>query len=119
MLEADEVRIIADTRRRLLRRSLLNVLVSFAVLASVFILGLGFHMISRPLRWQPIALVSAIALGGGAIGLIGSWCVTGVPPEALPNRIARRASQSSQRLLSRIYLLFPVVFGLLGAVASL
>jgi hypothetical protein len=110
MSDTDEVRIIADTRRRLLRRSILNVLVSCAALATVFILGRGFHMISLPLRWEPIALVSGIALVVGAVGLTGSWWVTRLPPEALTQRIALRQNDQAQTVLSRLFLLFPLLW---------
>jgi len=118
MSDADEERIIADMRQRLRLRAALNILVSAAALATVFILGLGFHMIARPLRWPPIAAVSAAGLLVGALGLTGAWWATRLPPEALSERIALRQSDRTQRFLSRIYLFFPLIMGVLGLLAS-
>jgi len=119
MSDAGDERVIAGMRRRLRLRAVLNVLTSFAALATVFILGLGFHMITRPIRWPPIALVSAVALLVGALGLTAAWWVTRLPPEALSERIALRQSDRTQQFLARIYLFFPLILGVLGVLASI
>ena len=118
MTEAEQDRIIADVRRRLRWRALLNLVVCLAVLATELMLGLGFHMITRPLRWQPIAMVSAIATSVGAVGITAAWWVTRLPREALTEEITLRESDRFQRLLSRIFLFFPLIMGLLGVIAS-
>ncbi len=119
MPDANEERITTDVRRRLGLRALLNVLVACAVFATVFILGLGFHMITRPLRWQPIALVCVLAALVGAVGLTAAWWMTRLPPQALSTRITLRDSDRVQRLMSRVYAIYPLIMGFLAFVGVL
>jgi hypothetical protein len=114
MSDANEERIAMDMRRRLVLRALLNILVACAVLATEFILGLGFHMITWPLRWRQIALVSILAALVGAVGLTAAWWMTRLPPQALATRITLRESDRVQRLMSRAYALYPLIMGLLA-----
>jgi len=118
MSEAEEDRIIADMRRRLRRRSLLNVVVSLTTGGGEIFFGLRFHIFTSPHRYGAIAVFTGLALLFGALGLIGAWWVTRLPPEALTQRIALRQSDRTQKLLSRIFLLFPLVFGVLGIISS-
>jgi hypothetical protein len=118
MAKAEEDRIIADTRRRVRLRSILNVLVSLTTGGGEIFLGLRLKIFTPPLQWGPIAVFAGLALMFGALGLTGAWWVTRLPPEALSQRIALRQSDHNQRLLSRIFLLLPLVFGVLGIISS-
>jgi hypothetical protein len=111
MSDADEERIIADMRGRLRRRALLIVLTSLAVIATEFVLVMGFHMITLPLRWQSIALVTAIAALVAVVGVTATYWATRLPPEALSTRITLRHSDRVQRILSRLYLFYPFILG--------
>lgn len=112
MSDADDERIMADMRRRIGWRALLNVLVSCAVVVTEFGLIVGLHMITRPPQWRQIASVTALAALVGAVGMTAAWWVTRLPPEALSARITLRNSERFQRFVSRLYLFYPIVLGL-------
>lgn len=118
MLDAKEDRIIADMRRRLLHRSLLNVAVSLAAAGGVVFFGLRMGAFSSPHGWTAIAALSGLALPLCGVGMIGAWWLTRLPAEALTPQIALRQSDRSQRTLSRIFIFFPLIMGVLGLVAS-
>ncbi|HSV03579.1 MAG TPA: hypothetical protein VLI41_10280 [Phenylobacterium sp.] len=118
MSEAEDDRIIADTRRRLLRRAFLNVAVALATVGGELFFGLRLKVLALPLHWQAVAVFTGLALLFGALGMIGSWWVTRLPPEALTPRITLRQSERIQRFLSRIFLFFPLIMGVLGVTSS-
>src|SRR6185312_12772766 len=109
MSDADEERIFADLRRRAKRRELLMLLVAGAMAATA--LGLSLPMIGRPLRWQPIALMFGGEALVGAVGMTAAWWVTRFPPGSLTARMTLRQSDRVQRLMSRLYLFFPLLIG--------
>jgi hypothetical protein len=118
MSETEEDSIIADMRRRLLLRSMLNVGVSLATLGAEVFFGLRLHVFTSPLRYGAIAAFTGLALLFGALGMIGAWWVTRLPPEALTAQISLRQSDRTQRFLSRIFLFFPLIMGVLGITGS-
>jgi hypothetical protein len=119
MSEAEEDRIIADTRRRLLLRSFLNVGVSMTTVGGEVFFGLRLNVFTSPHRYGAIAVFTGLALLFGALGMIGAWWVTRLPPEALTQQITLRQSDRTQRFLSRIFLFFPLIMGVLGITSSL
>ncbi len=114
MSDADEERMFADLRRRANRRALLIGLVGCAVAAALFIPVLGFHMIGRPLRWQSVALIMLLPVLVGVVGSTGAWWVTRFPPGALTPRMTLRQSDRVQRYMSRLYLFYPILIGLIA-----
>ncbi|HSV03876.1 MAG TPA: hypothetical protein VLI41_11800 [Phenylobacterium sp.] len=114
MSDADEERIFADLRRRANRRELLMVPVGCAVAAAMFIPVLGFHLIGRPLRWQSIALVMLLPVLVGVVGSTAAWWVTRFPPGALTARMTLRQSDRVQHIMSRLYLFYPIVIGIVA-----
>lgn len=112
MSDADEERIFADLRRRAKRRELLIVLVACAMIVTFG--GLSFRMIGQPLRWQSIALLFGSEALVGVVGMTAAWWVTRFPPGALTARMTLRQSDRVQRLMSRFYLFYPVLLGLLA-----
>ena len=112
MSDADEERIFADLRQRAKRREWLILLVGVAMLATV--LGLSLRMIGQPLRWQPIALLFGAVALVGVVGMTAAWWVTRFPPGALTARMVQRQSDRVQRLLSRFYLFYPILIGLIA-----
>jgi len=117
MSDADEERIFADLRRRAKQREWLILLVGVAMLATF--LGLSLRMIGQPLRWQPIALLFGAVALVGAVGMTAAWWVTRFPPGALTARMVLRQSDRVQRLLSRFYLFYPILIGLIAVDGAL
>jgi hypothetical protein len=117
MSDADEERVFADLGRRAKRRELLILLVGCA--AGATFLGLSLPMIGQPLRWQPIALLFAAVALVGAVGMTAAWWVTRFPPGALTARWTLRQSDRAQRLMSRLYLFYPILVGLIAFDATL
>jgi hypothetical protein len=109
MSDADEERIFADLRRRARRRELLFVLVACATITTA--LGVGFSVRDQPLR-RVIALVFGAEALVGAVGLTAAWWATRFPPGALTARMTLRQSDRVQRLMSRLYLFYPILIGL-------
>jgi hypothetical protein len=110
--DADEERIFADLRRRANRRALLNLLVAGVMIATLA--GLSFSMIGQPLRWQTIALVYAAVALVGAVGMTAAWWVTRFPPGALTARMTLRQGDRVQRLISRLYMFYPILVGIIA-----
>jgi hypothetical protein len=71
-------------------------------------------MIGRPLRWQPIALLFGSEALVGAVGMTAAWWVTRFPRGALTARMTLRQSDRVQRLLSRLFLFYPILIGLIA-----
>lgn len=112
MSDADEECIFADLRQRAKRRELLILLVAGAMIATL--LALIFSLFDRPLRWQLVALVIGAPALVGVVGLTAAWWVTRFPPGALTARWTPRQSDRHQRLLSRLYLFYPIVIGIMA-----
>lgn len=117
MTRAEEDRIIADTRRRLVLRAVLNVAVCLVTFGGEVFFGLRLHVFNPPLRWLPIAVFTGLALLFGGLGMVGSWWLTRLPPEALTRQITLRENDRIQRLLARVFLFFPLIIGVLGLTA--
>ena len=114
MSDAEEERIVADMRVRLRRRAALIVLTCVAVLATEFVLVMGFHMITLPVRWLPMAEVTAIATLVAVAGCAATYWATRLPPEALSPRITLRDSDRVQRILARVYLFYPFILSVMA-----
>src|SRR3569833_3069639 len=108
---AEEDRIFADMRRRLRWRGLLLVLVCAAVMATEFVLIMDFHMVTWPVTWPSLLPVISIGVLVAVAGVLGVAWLTRLPPEALSTRMTLRHSDSVQRLMSRLYLFYPLIMG--------
>ena len=108
---AEEDRIFADMRRRLRWRGLLLVLVCAAVMATEFVLIMDFHMVTWPVTWPSLLPVISIGVLVAVAGVLGVAWLTRLPPEALSTRMTLRHSDSGQRLMSRLYLFYPLIMG--------